>query len=62
MKWKRRRPVLEALVRTGTNASGVAWGVTLPGKLRTQLDTLMQKNTGGDLIIHADGNLRLESS
>ncbi len=56
------RPVLEALVRTGTNASGVAWGVTLPGKLRTQLDTLMQKNSGGDLIIHADGNLRLESS
>lgn len=56
------RPVLEALVRTGTNASGVAWGVTLPGKLRTQLDTLMQENTGGNLIIHADGNLRLESS
>lgn len=55
------RPVMDALARTGATASGVAWGVTLPGKLRTQLDSLMQQHTGGALVIHADGNLRLES-
>ena len=55
------RPVMDALARTGAGANGVAWGVTLPGKLRTQLDSLMQQHTGGALVIHADGNLRLES-
>ena len=54
--------VLEALTRTGTQANEVSWGVTLPGKLKSQLDTLMQEHRGGSLIIGASGEIRWEAS
>jgi hypothetical protein len=56
------RPVIDALAKSGTSAAGIDWGVTLPGKLRQQLDTLMRDNTGGALVIGLDGELRLEAS
>jgi hypothetical protein len=56
------RPVIDALARTGTDTTTVAWGVTLPGNLREQLDTLMRGNSGGALVIGRDGELRLEAS
>ena len=56
------QPVVDALLRSGANATGVEWGVTLPGKLSTQLNSLMQQHQGGALVIHADGNLKLEQS
>ncbi len=55
------RAVMDALKRSGVDASGVNWGVTLPGKLRVQLDALMQQHTGGALVIRTDGSLKLES-
>lgn len=54
--------VLEALTRTGTQANEVSWGVTLPGKLKSQLDALMQEHRGGSLIIGASGAIRWEAS
>ncbi|MDJ0698280.1 MAG: hypothetical protein QNJ07_00380 [Woeseiaceae bacterium] len=54
-------PVIDALGRNGGSGNAVAWGVTLPGKMRAQLDTLMRDNSGGALIIGKDGSLRLES-
>jgi len=54
------RAVLDALARTGANAGAANWGVTLPGKLSTQLASLMQQHTGGALVIQADGQLQLE--
>ncbi len=53
--------VVDALKRSGVDASGIDWGVTLPGKLRTQLNTLMQQHTGGALVIRTDGSMKLES-
>jgi hypothetical protein len=55
-------PVIDALARTGTDTARVGWGVTLPGKLREQLDALMRGNAGGALVIGQDGELRLEAS
>jgi hypothetical protein len=55
------RAVLDALTRTGADAGSANWGVTLPGKLSAQLDSLMHQHTGGALVIHADGKLELES-
>ena len=54
------RAVLDALARTGANAGAANWGVTLPGKLSTQLESLMQQHTGGALVIQANGQLQLE--
>lgn len=54
--------VIEALARTGTEAGAVSWGVTLPGKLKTQLDDLMHEHRGGSLIIGASGEIRWEAS
>jgi hypothetical protein len=54
--------VIEALTRTGTRADAVSWGVTLPGKLKNQLDTLMNEHRGGSLIIGAGGDIRWEAS
>jgi len=54
--------VVDALARTGTTTSAVSWGVTLPGMLRSQLDTLMNGRSGGDLVIGKDGNLRLDET
>ena len=56
------RPVLDALARSGVNMAGIGWGVTLPGKLRQQLDALMRDHSGGALVIGLDGELRLEAS
>lgn len=56
------RPVIDALARSGVNTARVGWGVTLPGRLRQQLDTLVHANTGGALVIGGDGQLRLEAS
>ena len=53
-------PVVEALRRNGKTGAGVSWGVTLPGKLSSQLDRLMNDHRGGALVIGKDGNLRLE--
>jgi|GEM_PF-901971 len=54
--------VVDALARTGADVNGVSWGVTLPGKLKAQLDTLMQEYRGGSLIIGPDGALYREES
>jgi hypothetical protein len=54
--------VFEALNRTGMRADAVSWGVTLPGKLKTQLDDLMQAHSGGALVIGASGDIRWEAS
>lgn len=56
------QPVVDALLRSGADATGVEWGVTLPGGLSTQLNSLMQQHQGGALVILADGNLKLEQS
>jgi hypothetical protein len=56
------RPVIDALARAGVNTAEVGWGVTLPGKLRGQLDELMRDHSGGALVIGGDGKLRLEAS
>lgn len=55
-------PVVDALERTGIDSRKVDWGVTLPGKLRTQLDSIVRNNTGGNLVIGIDGELRREPS
>ena len=55
-------PVIDALARSGVNTSAIDWGVTLPGKLRQQLDNLMRENSGGALVIGLDGEMRLEAS
>jgi hypothetical protein len=52
--------VIEALSRTGVATDGIGWGVTLPGKMKTQLDSLMQDHAGGSLIIGAAGDIRWE--
>ena len=52
--------VIDALVRTGAATEGVSWGVTLPGKMKAQLDSLMQDHAGGSLIIGAVGDVRWE--
>ena len=55
-------PVVDALAKSGISTTGIDWGVTLPGKLRQQLDALMRDNSGGALVIGLDGELRLEAS
>jgi len=55
-------PVLDALSRTGVDTGSVSWGVTLPPKLKGQLNRLMQDNRGGALVIGTSGNIRLEAS
>ncbi len=55
-------PVLDALARTGTPTDVVSWGVTLPVKLKSQLDSLMHEHRGGALIIGASGDIRWEAS
>ena len=52
--------VIDALARTGAITDDVGWGVTLPGKMKTQLDSLMQDHVGGSLIIGAAGEIRWE--
>jgi hypothetical protein len=52
--------VIEALARTGVTTDGVDWGVTLPGKVKTQMNSLMQSHDGGSLIINAAGDVHWE--
>lgn len=54
--------VVTALRRSGSLglAPEVKWGVTLPPKMRGQLDGYLAEHTGGALVIEGDGNLRLE--
>ena len=54
-------PVINALGQSGVESKGMSWGVTLPGKLKSQLDGLTQENRGGALVIESDGNIRLET-
>ncbi len=54
--------VIAALQRTGAVPEAVSWGVTLPGKLRNELDKLMLEHRGGSLIIVANGEIRWEAS
>ena len=54
--------VVAALSRTGANPLNVAWGVTLPGKLKQQLDSLMQNHSGGSLVITSLGQIQREES
>ncbi len=56
------QPVVDALVRAGADASGVDWGVTLPGRLSSQLQALMREHSGGALVIRGSGELELEDS
>ena len=53
-------PVVDALARSGADAGSIRWGVTLPGKLKKQLDELMRENRGGSLVIGSNGNIQLE--
>jgi len=53
--------VLSALRRAGSvKSSDVKWGVTLPSKMRQQLDGFISQHSGGSLIIGGDGSLRME--
>ena len=54
--------VVSALARTGTEPGDVNWGVTLPGKMSAQLDSLMQQHRGGSLIIAASGEIHWEAT
>lgn len=55
------QPVIDALARAGADTGSANWGVTLPGRLRTQLDGLMQEFNGGELVIGAGGTIRRET-
>ena len=55
------KPVVDALQRSnGLRAQGLQWGVTIPSGTARQLDQYLREATGGELIIDADGDLRLE--
>jgi hypothetical protein len=53
--------VVAALSRTAAPAQPVSWGVTLPGSMTAQLDTLMQQHEGGALVIGAGGQVHWEA-
>jgi hypothetical protein len=55
-------PVIEALGRAGAGTDSVSWGVTLPGRMKAQLDELLRAHRGGSLIITADGDIHWEAS
>ncbi len=53
--------VLSALRRAGSvKSSDVKWGVTLPTKMRQQLNGFLSEYEGGSLVIGVDGSLRRE--
>ena len=52
-------PVVSAYRHSG-DASLVKWGVTLPPAMSRELNQFLSQNTGGAIIIEADGGLRLE--
>lgn len=53
--------VIEALARAGSETATVNWGVTLPGRMKAQLDALMAEHRGGALIIGASGDIHWEA-
>ena len=53
--------VVDALARAGTAGESISWGVTLPGKMKSQLDALMEAHAGGALIIGASGDIYREA-
>ena len=55
-------PVVDALDRAGGVTGNVSWGVTLPGRMKAQLDELLHAHRGGSLIITADGDIHWEAS
>jgi len=55
-------PVVDALDRAGGVGGDVSWGVTLPGRMKAQLDELLHAHRGGSLIITADGDIHWEAS
>ena len=55
-------PVVDALDRAGGVSGDVSWGVTLPGRMKAQLDELLHAHRGGSLIITADGDIHWEAS
>jgi len=53
--------VVDALMSANAfGANPATWGVTLPATMSASLDEYMLENSGGSLIIGADGSLRLE--
>ncbi len=54
--------VIRALARTGVETGSVDWGVTLPGRMTSQLEALMREHGGGSLIIDASGEIHWEAS
>ena len=54
-------PVVDALARAGVETGAVDWGVTLPGKMTRQVETLMHEHGGGSLIIAATGDIHWEA-
>ena len=55
------KPVIDALQRSnGPRAQGLQWGVTIPSGTARKLDQYLREASGGELIINADGDLRLE--
>ena len=54
--------VVAALSRTAAAAQPVSWGVTLPGSMTAELDTLMQEHDGGALVIGAGGQVHWEAT
>lgn len=54
--------VTSALARAPTAAVNVKWGVTLPGRMTSQLDALMAQHRGGALIIGAGGDIHWEAT
>jgi hypothetical protein len=54
--------VVSALRRSGSlPPAAVRWGVTLPPAMSRQLDLILSERSGGNLVIDADGTLRVES-
>ena len=53
--------VSDALARAGSETGAVNWGVTVSGRMKTQLDTLMAEHRGGTLIIGGSGDINWEA-
>lgn len=54
--------VVSALRSSGRSPAGsVQWGVTIPATMSRQLDQYLSEYRSGELIIDADGGLRLEN-
>ena len=55
------KAVIDALMLSSDFGTDPAiWGVTLPATMSASLNKIMHENSGGSLIIGADGDLRLE--